>query len=118
MKRIITFLYSKLERHAKLALAAIVLQICLMLICVSKLKIEEDISKALPSTTATTQYQSILESSSFFRKIIFQVSFNDTVIENPDALIDFASSFIEQVKEKNEADIESIQFIQYKIIPT
>ncbi len=110
MKQIVTLLYNKIQRYPRLAFVAVAIQICVMLFCVSQLKIEEDISKALPAAIGTTQYQSIVESSSIFRKIIFQVSFKDTNENNPNALIDHATQFIEKLKENHESQIEKIQF--------
>jgi len=78
----------------------------------SQIQFEEDISKLVPVNKEIKKFNSIYKNSTFFERLIFNVSLEDSTLPpDPDKLISFVNDFVDSLnKSKNRSGIKEITY--------
>ncbi|MFN8143825.1 MAG: MMPL family transporter [Bacteroidia bacterium] len=77
----------------------------------SRVKLEEDISKALPKDKKIEKLNDVFQNSKFLDKFAFAVSFNDTTVAaSPDSLIAYASRLNDELTGKLQPYFRKVTF--------
>ena len=66
----------------------------------SHIKLEEDISKMMPSDKKVEKLNFVFQNSKFLDKLVVNVSLKDTTQENSEALIEFADTLVNQIQNR------------------
>ena len=63
----------------------------------SRIKLEEDISKMMPSDKKVEKLNFVFQNSKFLDKLVVNISLKDSTQENSEALIEFADSLVNRI---------------------
>ncbi len=66
----------------------------------SKVKLEEDISRMMPGDKKVEKLNFVFQNSKFLDKLVINISFKDSSVENTEALIEFADSLVNRIESK------------------
>lgn len=66
----------------------------------SKIKLEEDISKMMPTDKKVEKLNFVFQNSKFLDKLVVNISLKDSTQENSDELIEFADSLVNRIQSK------------------
>lgn len=76
----------------------------------AKLKFEEDISRILPKDPRVEKLNEVFQHSKFMDKLVVMVSLKDTTAANPDSLILFSDSLVNQAEQRLAPYIKKINY--------
>ena len=74
----------------------------------SKVKFEEDISKVLPKDKKIEKLNEVFQNSKFLDKLVLMISLKDSTAQQPDSLVAFADSVVEEADKKLHPYISKI----------
>ena len=100
MSTLFLAIYNRIENHRMISLFILVIVILGSAFFASQLKLSEDITKILPDTEKINNMNFVYSNSKFLDKVVFNISFADTTINNPEQLADFADKFIDSLNSK------------------
>ncbi|MES2733959.1 MAG: 1-acyl-sn-glycerol-3-phosphate acyltransferase [Bacteroidota bacterium] len=87
----------------KLAFWAILLGVCLpVFYLASHIRLEQDITKILPGSNDSQEYQQVLKQSGMMEKLVVRVSLADSAEADPDKLAAYAAAFIQQLQNRKD----------------
>ncbi len=75
-----------------------------------KLKFEEDISKILPKDKKIEKLNEVFQNSKFMDKLVVTVSLKDTTAAEPDSLVVYADTLVENIQQKLTPFIAKINY--------
>ncbi|HEX8515855.1 MAG TPA: glycerol acyltransferase, partial [Bacteroidia bacterium] len=78
----------------------------------SRIKLEEDITKIMPSDEKIEKLNSIFKNSKFLDKIVVTVSLSDSSSAEPQLLMEYTDSLAEQIR---KIDTSLIKDVTYKV---
>ncbi len=68
----------------------------------SRISLQEDITKVLPGSTDSPEYQQVLKRSGMLEKLVVRVSLTDTTATDPDRLTAYAAAFVQSLESRKE----------------
>ena len=109
MRFIFVALYRYFEKHPKWYWGCFVLIFAFCIFFASKIKFEQDINKMVPHDASIEAMNAVLNKTKTGEKIIFSMSFHDSLIKNPDSLIVLQQDFEQQLKIKGKNGVKLIE---------
>ena len=100
MSTLFLAIYKQIENHKWISFFLLVILIFVSGWFASKLKLTEDITKILPDTEKINNMNFVYSNSKFLDKVVFNISINDTTINNPELLADFANRFTDSLSSR------------------
>lgn len=97
MSALFLSIYKHVENHRMISLFLLVVLISVSAWFAGQLKLSEDITKILPDTEKINNMNFVYSNSKFLDKVVFNISFDDTTINNPKMLADFADRFTDSL---------------------
>lgn len=105
MSSLFLAIYNRIENHKLISLFLLVLLISGSAYFASQLKLSEDITKILPDTEKINNMNFVYSNSKFLDKVVFNISVEDTTINNPKLLAKYADQFIDSLVSKYVPDL-------------
>ena len=95
-----TFIYRLLKKHKLLFVLLLLLSIGFCAFFAPQLKLEQDMTKMMPSDAKVERLNAIFKNSSFLDRLVITVSASDSTKEtNPDELIAYTDSLIHGIRQ-------------------
>lgn len=93
-------IYHFFSKH-KPAFWGLLIAICLPLFFfASKIRLEQDITKVLPGSTDSQDYQQVLKQSGMMEKLVVRIALADSTAADPDRLTAYATAFVSQLQSR------------------
>ena len=102
------FFYRIFNFSAKHRILTLLILTCIIAVSAwfgSKLKLSEDISKILPASEKIDNLNFVYDNSKFLDKVVFNISFEDSTIIEPDILEIAASRLVDSIESKFMNDV-------------
>jgi len=98
MSKIFLFLYNYFKAHKLVFAMVLIASFAFSGYYASKIKLEEDLSRFIPKSNDTENYNLILQNFQFKDKLIVNISLSDSTAEaNPDKLIEYAEVLVDSI---------------------
>ncbi|MEQ8304679.1 MAG: 1-acyl-sn-glycerol-3-phosphate acyltransferase [Cyclobacteriaceae bacterium] len=104
-------IYNYFSKRRALFYAAVTVAFSLCVIGLSKIKIEEDITRIFPRDSRVAKLTQVFQGSKFSEKLVFSISLKDTLVQaNPDQLIDFTETLVHRLDSQLGTYIREINY--------
>ncbi len=80
-------------------LVAIMVPLCFL---ASRITLQEDITKVLPGSTDSPEYQQVLKQSGMMEKLVVRISLTDSAATDPDRLTAYTSAFVSHLEARKD----------------
>ncbi len=113
MSIIFTYLYRILRKRRLIFFLLLIASILFVGFFASKTKLEEDITKMMPTDAKVERLNSIFKNSKFLDKLVLTISLADSTAKTePEALIEFTDSLVSSIQ---KFDTSLVKEITYKV---